>query len=171
MTQKTSTIMAMGLVLIASVVVNELVLKATSNDKDRDVASFGERFEPSQIKWEQELANTISKDSAAKTVLGIKPNPQDKLLFEIFEGRYQAQMNGSRINKISLLPNQSPLEIKTADFIKEYAALSKDFDVYEMAQSTALKESVNLKKKSGETVGNLVINRDEKGRVVSVEVQ
>lgn len=171
MNQKTTTILAMVSVIVASVLVNELVMKATSSDKDRDIASFGERFEPSQIKWEQELANTISKDAHAKTVLGIKPNPQDKLLFEIFEGRYEAQMTDGRIRKISLLPNQDPLEIKTAEFIKEYAALTKDFDIYEMSSSTAQAESVNLKKKSGEVVGNLVINRDDKGRVVSVQVQ
>lgn len=171
MTQKTTTILALGFVIAASVLVNELVLKATSSDKDRDVASFGERFEPNQIKWEQELANTISKDPHAKTVLGIKPNPHDKLMFEIFEGRYQAQFADGRIRKIVLLPNQSPLEIKTAAFLQEYAALSKDFDVYEMTASTALSESVNLKKKSGEVVGNLVISRDDRGRVIAVEMQ
>ena len=171
MKQKTTSILAMGLVIVASVVVNELVLKATKTDKDRDVASFGERFEPNQIKWEQELANTIAKDSSGKTILALKPNPQDKLLFEVFEGHYEASVTNGKINKISLLANQTPLEINTNEFMKRYSAVMKNFDMYEMAESTAAFDSVKLKSKSGEIVGNLVINRDDKGRVLSVEVQ
>jgi hypothetical protein len=161
----------MALVVVAAVVVNELVLKATSSDKDRDVASFGERFEPSQIKWEHELAATISKDDKAKTILALKPNSEDKLLFQILEGRYEAKVVDGKIHRISVLPNQTPVDMKTVDFMKEYAAVMKNFDIYEMTQTSALADSVNLKKKSGEVVGNLVINRDDKGRVVSVEVQ
>jgi len=171
MTQKTTTVLALSFVIVASVLVNELVLKATSKDHERDVASFGERFEPNQIKWEHELASAISKDAQAKTILALKPNSQDKLLFEVLEGRYQAQVIDGRIQKISLLPNQSPVEIKTAEFMKEYAAVQKDFDVYELASSNALADSVKLKKNNGEVVGNLVINRDDKGRVVSVDIQ
>ncbi|MFZ3231561.1 MAG: hypothetical protein WA160_15240 [Pseudobdellovibrio sp.] len=171
MKQKTITVLSMAFVILASVLVNELVLKATTTDKERDIASFGERFEPNQIKWEQELANTISKDTEAKTILALKPNSKDKFLFEILEGRYEAQVQSGKIRKISLMPNQAPLEIKTTDFMKEYAAVSKDFDFYEMSQSSPKADSVNLKKKSGEVVGNLVINRDDKGRVLSVEVQ
>ncbi|MBC7467158.1 MAG: hypothetical protein H7256_14305 [Bdellovibrio sp.] len=171
MTQKTTTVLAMAFVIVASVLVNELVLKATSSDKDRDVASFGERFEPSQIKWEQELASSISKDDKAKTVLATKPNLQDRLLFQILEGRYEAQALNGKIHKFSLLPNQSPLEINTTDFMKEYSAVSKDFDIYDVEATNASTDSVKLKKKSGEVVGNLVINRDDKGRVIAIEVQ
>lgn len=170
MTQKTTTVLAMAFVIVASVLVNELVMKATS-DKERDVASFGERFEPKQIKWEQELANSISQDDKAKTILATKPNLQERLLFQILEGRYEAQATNGKIHKITLLPNQAPLEIKTSDFMKEYSAVSKEFDVYEVEATSALEDSVKLKKKSGEVVGNLVINRDDKGRVIGVEVQ
>ena len=73
MTQKTITMLSMMLVIFGAVMVNEFVLKSGSAEQDRTLASFGERFEPSQIKWEQELANTISKDPNAKTVLGLDP--------------------------------------------------------------------------------------------------
>ena len=162
--------MSISLVILGAVLVNELVLKSASTDQNREVASFGERFEPSQIKWEQELANSISKDSKVKTVLATKPTSQDKLLFEIFEGRYEAQLNQGKINKIALLPNQAPIELNTSDFMKEYASVMKDFDSFEKTQSSPSSESMDLKNKNGAVVGKLVINRDDKGRVLSIEV-
>ncbi len=169
MNQKAVTIMSMSLVILGAVLVNEFVLKSGSGDQNREVASFGERFEPSQIKWEQELANSISKDDKSKTVLATKPNSDDKLLFEIFEGRYGAQLNQGKISKISLLPNQAPVELNTTDFMKEYASVMKDFDTYELTGSTSAADSIQLKK-SGAVVGNLLINRDDKGRVLSIEI-
>ena len=170
MNQKTVTIMSMSLVVLGAVMVNEFVLKSGSTDlQNREVASFGERFEPSQIKWEQELANSISKDDKAKTILATKPNSEDKLLFEIFEGRYEAQLIQGKISKIALLPNQAPIELNTIDFMKEYAVAMKDFDTYELTGSTPAADSIQLKK-SGAVVGNLLISRDDKGRVLSIEI-
>ncbi|OFZ30186.1 MAG: hypothetical protein A2622_10090 [Bdellovibrionales bacterium RIFCSPHIGHO2_01_FULL_40_29] len=171
MNQKTVTILSMSLVVFGAVMVNEFVLKSGSADQDRAVASFGERFEPNQIKWEQELATAISKDDKAKTVIGIKPNPQDKMLFEIFEGRYEAQLNQGKVNRIALLPHQSPLEINTSDFMKEYADVMKEFDTYEVSTTSPQNDSIRLKGKNGEVVGNMTIQRDDKGRVLSIEVQ
>lgn len=171
MKQKIVTALSIAGVIVGAAVVNQLVLKSTTEDQDRQVASFGERFEPNQIKWEHELANTISKDNQSKTVLGIKPNLQDKLLYEVFEGRYQAQLEQGKINRISLLPNQAPLEISTAEFMQEYATVLKEFDSYAVAQPTALEDSIQLKNKSGVVVGNLKISRDDQGRVLAIEVQ
>ena len=178
MNQKTVTILSMSFVVVAAVAVNEFVLKASSSDQDRQVASFGERFEPDQIKWEQELANTISKDSQSKVILGSKPNLQDRLLFEVFEGHYQAQLSDGKINKISLLPNQNPIEINTAAFIKDYITLMKesvstlkDFDSFEQKAISASSHQIDLKNKSGASIGNLTINHDDQGRVLSIEIQ
>ena len=171
MNQKAITMMSVTVVILGAVGVNEFVLKSASADQDRALASFGERFEPSQIKWEQELANSISKDDKSKTVLATKPNSQDRLLFEAFEGRYEAQLNQGKINKIALLPNQAPIEINTVDFMKQYANVMKDFETYEIGSSTAALDSVLLKNKSGAVVGNLSITRDDKGRVLSIELQ
>lgn len=171
MNQKVITTVSLSLVILGAVLVNEFVIKSAAADQDRQVASFGERFEPNQIKWEQELANEISKDSNAKTVLATKPNSRDKLLFEIFEGRYEAQMNQGKINKIALLPNQAPVEITTTDFMKEYAPEMKEFHTYEIANTINSTSTVNLKNSKGDVIGNLQINRDDKGRVLSIEVQ
>ena len=111
MSQKTMIVISMCFVVVCAVGVNEFVLKADSTDQNRQVASFTQRFEPEQIKWEQELANSISKDSQSKTVLASKPNYQDRLLFETFAGHYEAHLDGGKINKITLLPHQAPVEL------------------------------------------------------------
>ncbi len=171
MTQKNLTIISMCSVVIAAVVVNELVLKASSADQDRKVASFSQRYEPDQIKWEQELAQTISKDSETKTLIATKPSAQDRFLFEAFEGRYAAELNLGKINKITLLPNQAPIEMSTATFLKDYAGTMKDFASYEIKSDTGASDLVNLKNKAGATINQLVISRDDKGRVLSIEIK
>ena len=168
---KTKIILSLLGVVLGAVLVNEIVLSSGAPEKDRAVASFGERFEPEQIKWEQELAKTISKDSQAKTVLATKPSSQDRLMFEFFEGRYQATLNEGKINKISLLPNQAPIEFNTISFMKDYGFNLKDFDSFEMNPTKDLQDSVRLKNKSGAVIGLLVIHRDDKGRVLLIEVQ
>ena len=73
MNQKKLTIVTLVVVVAGAVLVNEFIVRAGVKDKDREVASFGERFTPEQIKWEQELANTVAKDSG-KIVVGAKPS-------------------------------------------------------------------------------------------------
>lgn len=169
MKQKTINILSMAFVLVASVLVNEIVLKATTSDKERDVASFGERYEPNQIKWEHELANTISKNTDLKTVVAMKPNDKDQLLFEVLEGRYEARMESGKIHKISLLPNQMPVEIKTNDFMKKYLTVAKNISNYETQKNNDNSDTVVLKNSSGTVVGQLKISRDDQGRVLSIE--
>ncbi|MBC7420311.1 MAG: hypothetical protein H7328_06235 [Bdellovibrio sp.] len=171
MTQRNITIMAMCAVVAGAVFVNEYIIKNVKSDQDRGVASFGERFEPNQIKWEQELAQSVSKDSKAKTLLGSKPNMQDRLLFEVFEGRYEAKLDQGKIQKISLLQNQAPIQLKTDDFMKDYGALLKSYDSYSKSQVDAAHEDIQLKAKDGSAVGVMKIERDDKGRVLNIEIQ
>lgn len=158
-------------VVLGAVFVNEVIVKTGRSDQDRAVASFGERFEPNQIKWEHELAQTVSKDAKAKTLLGSKPNLQDRLLFEVFEGRYEAKLEQGQIQKISLLQNQAPLELKTESFMNEYGTLLKTYDSYAVTNVDARNESVQLKNKAGDSVGLLKIERDDQGRVLNIEIQ
>lgn len=171
MNSKYITLLSIGAVVLAAVAVNELVLKTSTADQNRQVASSAQRFEPEQIKWEQELAKTISADPKANTVLGSKPNTQDRMLFETFEGRYQAQVNLGQINKITLLPNQDPIELKTERFLQQYSASLKNFASYEKKSAANGKDAVELKDKTGAVLGQVVIQRDDKGRVLSIEVQ
>ncbi len=171
MTQKNITILSLCAVVVCAVVVNEIIIRKSDSDQDRAVASFGERFEPNQIKWEQELAQTVSKEKNVKTLLGKKPNLQDRLLFEVFEGRYEAKLDQGKIQKISLLENQSPVELKTEDFMKDYALVMKTFESYQVSKVDSKNESVQLKDKLGQDAGTLKIVRDDQGRVVTIEAQ
>lgn len=171
MTQKNITILSLCAVVLGAVVVNEVIIRNTNSDQDRAVASFGERFEPSQIKWEQELAQTVSTQTNAKMLLGKKPNLQDRLLFEVFEGHYEAKLDQGKIQKISLLQNQAPIQLDTEGFLKDYANVIKTFDHYEISKTDAKNESVQLKDKQDQAVGKLMIQRDDQGRVLTIEVQ
>jgi hypothetical protein len=153
MTQKNITILSMCAVVLGAVLVN------------------GERFEPNQIKWEHELAQTVAKDANSKTLLGTKPNLQDRLLFEVFEGKYEAKLDQGQIQKITLLQNQSPIEIKTDSFMNDYAHLLKNFDNYSVSQVDSRNEAVQLKDKSGAGIAVLKIQRDDQGRVLNIEIQ
>ncbi len=158
-------------VVAGAVFVNETLIKNAKSSQDRNVAAFGERFEPNQIKWEQELAQTVSKDQNSKKLLGTKPNMHDRLLFEVFEGRYEAKLDQGKIQKISLLQNQAPIQLQTDDFMKDYATLLKSFDTYSKSQIDATHEAVDLKNKQGQSVGSMKIERDDKGRVLNIEIQ
>ncbi len=171
MTQKNITWLSLCAVLLGAVVVNEVIIRSSNSEQDREVASFGERFEPRQIKWEQELAQTVSKETNAKTLLGKKPNLQDRLLFEVFEGHYEAKLNEGKIQKITLLENQAPIQMNTQDFLKDYATVIKSFDHYQISNADTKNEAVLLKDKTGQDVGKLQIQRDDQGRVLTIEVQ
>lgn len=171
MTQKNITLLSLCAVVLGAVVVNEIIIRSSDSEQDRQVASFGERFEPKQIKWEQELAQSVSKETNTKTVLGKKPNLQDRLLFEVFEGHYEASLSEGKIQKISLMQNQSGIQLNTEDFLRDYVPSIKAYDSYEISKPNSNSESVQLKGKDGKPVGQLQIQRDDQGRVLQIEVQ
>lgn len=171
MSQKNITIFTLCAVVLGAVAINEIIIKNSRSESDRAVASFGERYEPGQIKWEQELAKTVSQDTQAKTLLGKKPSLQDRILFEVFAGKYEAKLNQGKIQKISLLENQSPIDLKTDQFMKEYGNSFKAFDSYQVSSVDSSHESIQLKNKTGDSVGQFLIQRDTQGRVLSIEVQ
>lgn len=171
MTQKKMTLLSLCAVVLGAVVVNEIIIRSSNSEQDRQVASFGERFEPKQIKWEQELAQAVSKEKNSKTLLGKKPNIQDRLLFEVFEGHYEASLKEGKIQKISLMQNQSPIQLNTDDFVQQHVPTIKAYSTYEISNKDSKNESVQLKDKDGKSVGQLQIQRDDQGRVLSIELQ
>ena len=111
MQQKNITIFSMLGIVLAAVLVNETVIRPNEADQNRQVASLTERFEPNQIKWEQELAKTVSRLPQPKLMIGHRPNLQDRLIYEVFEGRYEAKLEEGKMKKITLMHNQVPLEL------------------------------------------------------------
>jgi hypothetical protein len=171
MNQKKLTIITLLVVITGAVLINEFVVRAGVKDKDREVASFGERYAPEQIKWEQELAATVAKESNGKTVVGAKPSQNEKFLFEALEGKYEAHVVDGRLLKISVLQNMLPLELNTDDLVKKYAGVFKGAKDFEKSTVDSQTEAVLLKNGDGKTIGNVTIVRNAEGRVLSISIQ
>jgi len=171
MNQKKLTIMTLIVVVAGAVLVNEFVIRGSNHDKDREVASFGERFAPEQIKWEQELANTVSKETNGKTVVAARPSQNEKFLFEALEGKYESTVVDGKLLKISLIQNSLPLELNTDDLIKKYSSVFKGASSFEKSTAGNGTESVLLKNSDGKSIGNATIHRNNEGRVLEIEIQ
>lgn len=170
MNQKKLTIITLFVVVAGAVSINEFILRKTNQDQDREVASFGERFEPEQIKWEQELANSVSKETG-KTLLGTKPSPNEKFFFEALQGKYEASIVDGKLLKISLMTNQTALQLNTDDLIQKYSSVFKEASAFDKSSVDAKTENVTLKNASGKAIGKATILRDDLGRVTQIEIQ
>lgn len=170
MEQKKLTVLTLFVVVAGAVAINEFIIHNSNFEQNREVASFGERNEPEQIKWEQELAKTVSQETG-KTLLGAKPSLNEKFLFETLEGKYQASFLNGNILKISLLPNQSALELNTENLIQKYSSLFKGAKTFEKSNSSASAENIILKNSEGKSIGTAVIMRNDQGRVTQIEIQ
>jgi hypothetical protein len=170
MNQKKLTILTLFVVVAGAVTINEFIVRNSTNEQDREVASSGERFEPEQIKWEQELAKTVSKQTG-KTLLGEKPSINEKFMFEALEGKYEASVVDGKLLKISLLPNQQALALSTDILIKNYSSIFKGAKSFDTVRADASTEKVNLKNIEGKSIGVVTIARDDQGRVINIEIQ
>lgn len=170
MNQKKLTVITLFVVVASAVSINEFIIRNSVNEQEREVASFGERFAPEQIKWEQELAKVVSRESG-KTLLGTKPSLTDKFFYEALQGKYEAQFNEGKLLKISLIQNQSALELNAGDLIKNYAPVFKEATSYEQSTSSVGTENILLKNNQGKTIGHVTIQRNDQGRVLSIEIQ
>ena len=170
MNQKNLTIVTLFVAVFGAVLINEFILRSSGKEQDREVASLGERFEPEQIKWEQELAKTVSKETG-KTLLGARPSLNEKFLFEALEGKYEASVVNGKLLKISVMSNQTALELNTAKIIQGYAAVFKDASSFEKNNSDKLTENITLKNPDGKAIGKVTIVRDDQGRVLNIEIQ
>lgn len=170
MSQKKLIIVTLVVVVAAAVTVNELVLRSKGQEQNREVASSGERFQPEQIKWEQELAKTVSRD-AGKTLIAAKPSISDKFLYEALAGQYEAQVVNGKILKISLMQNNEGLTLDTAGALKKYSAVFKEAQSFETKQVDTAIESVVLKNAEGRQIGHVTIRRNNEGKVVDIEIE
>lgn len=170
--QKKITLLSLIAVVLGAVLVNELVLKDNlSDDVNRKVASFGERNEPEQIKWEQELAQTVSQDTNGSSRVAKKPTKVDRLMFEMLEGKYEAELNQGVVSRLIVQRNQTPITMDTESFLKSYGSILRSYDHYESSRLDPLHESIKLKNKSGENVGQFIIERDSSNRIVAIDVK
>ncbi|AGH95877.1 hypothetical protein [Pseudobdellovibrio exovorus] len=171
MNQRKKIGLTLFMVVAGAVAVNELVIQNSSQEQNRGVANVGERFQPEQIKWEQELAKTVAQDPSGKILIGKKPNLQEKLLFGALEGKYEASVVNGKLLKIALLPNQTPVTLKTDQLIKQHGSVFKDAQSYEVVNSDAQHENILLKNSQGQEIGKVSIERNDQGRVLNIEIQ
>lgn len=170
MNQKKLTLITLFVVVAGAVLINEFIIRSSAKEQDREVASLGERFEPEQIKWEQELARSVSKETG-KTLIGARPSLNEKFLFEALEGKYEASVVNGKLLKISLMPNQAALELSTDTLIKKYTSIFKDANSFEKMNSDKTTENITLKNIEGKVIGKVLILRDDQGRVLNIEIQ
>lgn len=160
----------LAVVLVGAVLVNELIVRNSANEKNREVASFGERFEPEQIRWEQELAKIVSKEKGSKNLVAAKPSWNEKFLYGALEGRYSADVVEGKLLKISLQQNQTAISLDTQRLISDYSAVFKDAASFE-SQSEGHFENVSLKNSTGKTIGKVIFERDDQGRVLNITIE
>ena len=170
MNQKTLTLITLFVVVAGAVLINEFIIRSSVKEQDREVASLGERFEPEQIKWEQELARSVSKETG-KTLIGARPSLNEKFLYEALEGKYEASVVNGKLLKISLLSNQTAIELNTDNLIKKYVSVFKDANSFEKTNPDKATENVTLKNGEGKAIGKVLILRDDLGRVLNIEIQ
>lgn len=172
MNQKKLTIVTLLVVIAGAVSVNELIMRSSSKEQDRELASFGERFSPEQIKWEQELARSVSKETSGKTVIGAKPSLNEKFLYEALAGRYQASLvNEGKFLKISLLPNQNALELPIENLIRDYSSIFKNAKSFAKVSSNNNVDQLILKNNAGQEIGKVLVLKNDEGRVLNIEIQ
>ncbi len=172
MNQKKLVFLTLVVVVAGAVFVNEMIVKPNAQEQNRDMASATERYQPEQIKWEQELAKTVSREANTQTVIGAKPTLSEKFLYEALEGRYEAQVVNGRILKISLMPNRDALDVDFANVIKKYSSVFKDAKSFDRKPTAVANgESIALQSADAQTIGLVTVQRNAQGRVISLEIQ
>ncbi len=171
MNQKILTLVTLGVVLAGAVGINEFIIRNSDNEQNRELASFGERFEPEQIKWEQELAKTIAAQSDEKNKVGAKPSFNERLLFEALEGRYTAVVSEGKVLKIRLSNNQKPLAVDTDSMLSKYSEVFKGAKNFKKFTVSTNIESVELQNSEGRAVGSVTIQRNDEGLVTEIYIE
>jgi hypothetical protein len=171
MDQKKLTVLTLLVVVAGAVTVNELVIRVGDKDQNREVASFGERYVPEQIKWEQELAKTVAQDADGKTKVGSRPSMSERFLFEALVGHYDTQVLSGKSLKFTVKENLDPVSFKTEDVLKKYSEVFKNAKSYKTTTLTPTTESLVLKDSKGQDIGSVRIQRTAEGRVVDIEIK
>ncbi|MGZ3690971.1 MAG: hypothetical protein ACXVAX_05695 [Pseudobdellovibrio sp.] len=171
MDQKKLTILTLLVVVAGAVGINEMLIRKESKEQNREVASFGERFVPEQIKWEQELARSVSREAHGKTLIADRPSISEKFLYEALEGKYQAQVVNGKLLKITMIPNQEGVTLDTKTAFTKYAGVFKEAKSFESKTVDPTTEDVVLKNAGGQPIGNVTIHRNSEGRLLDLEIQ
>lgn len=139
-------------------------------DKEREVASFGERNSAEQIKWEQNLARDLSAGKV-KTQLGSQVSWQDVFVYEFLRGQYNVSVKQGQIDRITLQEQHQGFAIDVNQFMKDYGSKIKNFSKFEVKKVDPQQDIVELIDASGHDAGAFLFNRNDQGRVTEIVVQ
>ncbi len=146
---------------------------STDSTTGRQTASFGERNSTSQIKWEQKLAEEISRNANESRAVQVaqKPNWQDLLIYEYLGGEYDLSVQQGQIEKLRVQENREGVRFNTKDFVEKYGHKIKNFSSYKILTVDGATERIELQDQAGQSAGHMLIERNDQGRVQSVVFQ
>lgn len=156
--------------VVATALITQNLFIAKMNEKDRAVASFGERNSQEQIKWEQNLARDLSAQGA-QAQLPTQVSWQDVLVYEVLKGQYQVSFKQGTLDKVILQDNQEGVQIDTEKFMKEFAPKIKKFSKFEIKKGEGPQEIIELQDSLGQSAGSFNFIKNDQGRVTEITVQ
>lgn len=156
--------------LIGAAFLTDHFLISKMNQSDREVAAFGERNTDQQIKWEQNIANELSKNKENVQV-SVKPNWQDQMMYDFLKGQYDVKIKDGQLEKLTLQSSQEGVNFAVQDFIQKFGSQLKSYESYQISKNSSEQEVVNFFSKTGEKSGSLEIMRNNKGQVQEILIK
>lgn len=160
-------------VLMLSVISNQWLTKSSEQTRSRGIASIGE-VAVSNVKWEHELANTLSNAKGLSGTLAERVSLRDELVFGELEGRYGVRIKDGRVESLEYTAREgeTALNLKNrAAFLMKYrSVLSVSFDQAGLASSAPGVETWNLMTSDKTIVGTAKFTLDNSGNVTSINL-
>lgn len=159
-------------VLMLSVISNQWLMRSSEQAHSRGIASVGGATAVSDVKWEHELANSLSTAKGVSGNLAERPSLRDELVFGELEGRYGVRVKDGRVEALEYTSREgeTALELKDrAAFLMKYRpVLSVNFSQAGLASSAQGVETWNLMGSDKTIVGTAKFSMDSSGRVTSI---
>ena len=156
--------------VIGTAFVTQQFFVSRLQEKDREVASYGERNSVQQIKWEQNLAKDLSSGKV-KTQMPSQLSWQDVFVYEFLRGQYNLTLRQGHIEKITLQDQQEGFSIDEHQFMSDYGQKMKIYSKYDIKKIDDKSDLVELKDAAGQSAGSFLFNRNDQGRVTEIVVQ
>lgn len=160
-------------VLMLSVISNQWLTKSSEQAHSRGIASVGE-VTISNVKWEHELANTLSSAKGVSGNMAERPSLRDELVFGELEGRYGVRIKDGRVESLEYTAREGEsalgLKDRSAFLMKYRSVLAVNFDQAGLASSAPGTETWNLMNSDKTIVGTAKFSLDQSGNVTSINL-
>lgn len=166
-------------VLMLTVFMNQFMIRpeivVIPESAGRGIASIDGANIARDIRWEHDLAQSLSQAQGKPAHLAVKPTLRDELIFGYLEGKYGMKIADGRIESLEFIDAQAgdqPLVVRDrALFLNRYkSAFGLDYAQISQTESTASSESYNLVAEDKTIVGKAQFQLDGDGRLVSLKI-